>query len=117
MPTTARPRAGSALLLAAVLILSPIPVAAMPVASADPVVIDHDAMDLVCANQYPGNADFHPGQVYQVAPRDAYSWRCQRVSMAASGGTITDLAVDPGGLCSSGRAIPSSTQPPNWQCA
>ncbi|WP_133066957.1 hypothetical protein [Mycolicibacterium sphagni] len=72
-----------------------------------------------CRIQYPGNAQFLPGQAYLVAPRDAFSWRCKRVSVSPDGGIIADLSVDPDAWCSrlnAGRAVISLTSPPNWQC-
>lgn len=71
-----------------------------------------------CRAQYPGNADFLPAEAYLVAPRDANSWRCKRVSTSPKGGIVTDLAVDPNAYCARhgvGHAIPGAT-PPNWLC-
>lgn len=87
----------------------------LPAAAASPgQSVDMNAQ---CAAQYPGGADFLPAEAYLVAPRDAYSWRCKRTSTSPNGGTVTDLAVDPNGYCPTGRATPSATNPPSWECA
>ena len=88
-----------------------------PVAMATPALIVDMAEQ--CRIQYPGNARFLPGQAYLVAPRDAFSWRCKRVSVSPDGGLIADLSVDPNAWCTrlnAGRAVISLTSPPNWQC-
>lgn len=82
-----------------------------PTATAAPgQIVD---MNAVCSIMYPGNSNFRPATAYQVAPRDAYSWRCQRASTSPNGGIITDLAVNPNVVCPA-RVSPSS--PPNWEC-
>lgn len=71
-----------------------------------------------CRAQYPGNAEFLPAMAYLVAPRDAYSWRCKRISTSPRGGIVTDLAVDPNDYCARhgiGHAMISPI-PPNWEC-
>jgi hypothetical protein len=65
------------------------------------------------SNMYPGGTDLYPAQAYQVAPRDAYSWRCQRTSTSPNGGVITDLSADPNAVC---PARVSTNNPPNWEC-
>lgn len=103
-----RPRRFSAVAVcAAALVL----MGAYPNASAAPgQLID---MNLACSMMYPGNADFRPATAYQVAPRDAYSWRCQRTSTSPNGGIITDLSADPNAVCPA-RVSPSN--PPQWEC-
>ncbi len=82
-----------------------------PTAGAAPgQIID---MNTACSNMYPGGADFYPAQAYQVAPRDAYSWRCHRTSTSPNGGVITDLSADPNAVC---PARVSTNNPPNWEC-
>ena len=87
-----------------------------PAAAAPALVVD---MAEQCRIQYPGNAQFLPGEAYLVAPRDALSWRCKRVSVSPDGGIIADLSVDPNAWCArlnAGHAVISLTRPPNWQC-
>jgi hypothetical protein len=75
-------------------------------------------MGAQCRAQYPGDADFLPAEAYLVAPRDAYSWRCRRISISPRGGIVTDLAVDPDAYCTRlgiGHAVISAI-PPNWEC-
>lgn len=82
-----------------------------PTANATPgEIID---MNTACSNMYPGGADFYPAQAYQVAPLDAYSWRCKRTSTSPNGGIITDLSADPNAVC---PARVSASSPPNWEC-
>jgi hypothetical protein len=77
-------------------------------------VIDQFQVAALCSSQYPETPTYRAGEAYLVAPRDAYSWRCQRVSTSASGGTITDLPVDPTTLCTGpAEPIPAT---PNWRC-
>jgi hypothetical protein len=88
-----------------------------PVASASPGrIVD---MAEQCREQYPRDAQFLPAEAYLVAPRDAFSWRCKRVSISPKGGIVGDLAVDPNAYCSrlnAGPAVISITHPPNWEC-
>ncbi len=87
-----------------------------PVALARPGhIVDMGAQ---CRAQYPGNADFLPAEAYLVAPRDAYSWRCRRISISPRGGIVADLGVDPDAYCTRlgiGHAV-ISVIPPNWEC-
>lgn len=84
---------------------------ACPTAGAAPgQIID---MNAACSSMYPGNADFYPAQAYQVAPLDAYSWRCKRTSTSPNGGIITDLSADPNAVC---PARVSASSPSNWEC-
>jgi hypothetical protein len=92
--------------------------ACSPVASARPgQIVD---MDRQCREQYPRDAQFLPAEAYLVAPRDAFSWRCKRVSISPNGGIVGDLAVDPNAYCSrfnAGPAVISVARPPNWECS
>jgi hypothetical protein len=88
-----------------------------PMASASPgQIVD---MAEQCRVQYPRDAQFLPAEAYLVAPRDAFSWRCKRISISPKGGIVADLAVDPNAYCSrlnAGSAVISFTRPPNWEC-
>lgn len=82
-----------------------------PTAAAAPgQIID---MNTACSNMYPGGAGFYPAQAYQVAPGDAYSWRCKRASTSPNGGVITDLTADPNAVC---PARVSASNPTSWEC-
>lgn len=82
-----------------------------PSASADPgQPVD---MNSACGLMYPKTSDFLPATAYQVAPRDAYSWRCQRTSISPNGGVVTDLSADPNVVC---PARMSSSSPSQWEC-
>src|SRR6185312_7491880 len=84
--------------------------ACSPVASASPgQIVD---MAEQCREQYPRDAQFLPAEAYLAAPRDAFSWRCKRVSISPKGGIVGDLAVDPNAYCSRINAdLPSSASP------
>ena len=72
-----------------------------------------------CRAEYPADGAFLPAEAYLVAPRDAYSWRCKRISISPKGGIVTDLAIDPNGFCARhnlGHAVVSVLLPPNWEC-
>lgn len=79
------------------------------VAIADPGRPGQVDMNDQCRRQYPGVDGFGVGQAYQVAPRDAYSWRCARVGLSA------DLPVNVAAYC-----MPLQAQPApdglNWEC-
>ncbi|WP_418005007.1 hypothetical protein ACNO8X_08995 [Mycobacterium sp. PDNC021] len=92
---------------------------ALPLAWADPLGGPGQFVDMgaQCAAQYPGVDGFLQGEAYLVAPGDAYSWRCKRVSASRDGGLIADLSVNPNAFCTSRRAAPIAANPPNWACA
>lgn len=72
-----------------------------------------------CAYQYPADGAFQAATAYVVAPGDAYSWRCQRVSRAPGGGIIADLSVDLANFCSrqgSTAAIGDRADAFGWSC-
>jgi hypothetical protein len=75
---------------------------------------DTVVMAAQCRNQYPAADGFSAGQAYLVAPRDAFSWRCKRVS--ASGGVIAELPVDPNAYCFPLGAKPAPDGSENWIC-
>ena len=82
--------------------------ACSPVASASPgQIVD---MAEQCREQYPRDAQFLPAEAYLVAPRDAFSWRCKRVSISPKGGIVGDLAVDLNAYCSRINAGPSQQE-------
>ena len=90
-----------------------------PAAAANPVTITVDQVRMQCEAQYPRNAAFTAGSPYLVAPNDAYSWRCQRLSLAPNGGAITGLGVDLVDFCqrNSGIAIIDDPRSPEgWRC-
>ncbi len=90
----------------------------VPFAWGDPVGGPGQFVDVgaQCAAQYPGVDGFRPGEAYLVAPGDAYSWRCKRVSASRDGGLIADLSVNPNAFCASQHAAPIAANPPNWAC-
>jgi len=89
--------------------------ASPPLAGAAPNPGDPVDMMMQCQNQYPRADGFAAGQAYLVAPRDAYSWRCQRVSESSTGGLIADLPVNPNAYCAPLQARPASDGQ-NWIC-
>lgn len=101
-----------ALMIAATAVITSL-AAAVPAVAApnpgDPVVMAEQ-----CRNQYPAVDGFAAGQAYLVAPRDAFSWRCKRVS--ESGGVIAELPVDPNAYCSPNGAKPAADGSANWVC-
>ncbi len=68
-------------------------------AVADSFAVGPDQVAEQCAIQYPENAGFAAATAYVAAPGDANSWRCQRLSLAPGGGTISDLSVDVANYC------------------
>lgn len=80
-----------------------------PVAIAGPGQAGQVDMNDQCQRQYPGTDGFGVGQAYQVAPRDAYSWRCARVGLSA------DFPVNVAAYCAPLRATPASDGQ-NWIC-
>lgn len=110
-----RRRRGSPLPVAAALAAVVAVIAAPTVAAAPGRLVD---MGDQCRAEYPADSTFLPAEAYLVAPRDAYSWRCKRISISPKGGIVTDLAVDPNGFCTRhnlGHAVVSAV-PPNWEC-
>ena len=110
-------RRGWKVVAGACMLLTAIALGSAPAALAAPGrIVDMGAQ---CRAQYPASAEFLPAEAYLVAPRDAYSWRCRRISISPRGGIVTDLAVDPDGYCTRlgiGHAVVSPTRPPNWEC-
>ncbi|EHB45876.1 hypothetical protein MycrhDRAFT_6354 [Mycolicibacterium rhodesiae JS60] len=105
-------RRAHALMLAAAAVTTSLVVAAPAVAAPNPG--DPVVMGTQCSNQYPAIDGFSAGQAYLVAPRDAFSWRCKRVS--ASGGVIAELPVDPNAYCYPHSAKPAPDGSENWIC-
>jgi hypothetical protein len=103
-----RPAASSVaavVITAAALLLTP------PSAAGQPGPLDMNAQ---CRSQYPAADGFLDGQSYLVAPRDAYSWRCKRVS--PTGGIIAELPVNPNSYCAPFTATPANNGTPDWNC-
>lgn len=98
----------AAVLIAAASLIGAAPAAANPGRG---TTVDMNAQ---CAAQYPAADGYNPGQAYQVAPRDSYSWRCQRVSKLSDGGIIVELPVDPAAYCAPLSANPAPAGSPNW---
>ncbi|MHA3021796.1 hypothetical protein ACXPWS_16285 [Mycobacterium sp. BMJ-28] len=72
-----------------------------------------------CAYQYPADGAFQAGSAYVVAPGDAFSWRCQRVSRAPGGGIIADLGVDLANFCARQGGAPviaNRADAFSWSC-
>lgn len=99
---------GTAVVIATASLIGATPAAANP---GPGTVVDMNAQ---CGAQYPDVGGYNQGQAYQVAPRDAYSWRCQRVSKMSDGGIIAELPVDPAAYCAPLAATPAPTGSPNW---
>lgn len=90
-----------------------------PCAVANPITITADQVRQQCEFQYPANAAFTAGSPYLVAPNDAYSWRCQRLSLAPNGGAITGLGVDLVNFCQRNNGVANIDDPrraDSWRC-
>ncbi|MDM1973659.1 hypothetical protein PP408_25535 [Mycobacteroides abscessus] len=86
-----------------------------PPAAATPNAGDTVNFSSACGDQYPAADGFSIGQAYLVSPQDAYSWRCKQV--AASGGVIADLPVNPNLFCAPLIAKPSPDGSEHWICS